>query len=394
MKKKIKNVISGIVLFLAFLLVFSTQWLMKMYGVLSPDELLFHLKVPLKGASNELVVSFLQQSVLVAALLTVICLLVLIIPLKTYTELKIRIFHIIKTIRFAPIHFLKKHLLSISALLLVICLGYSCFSLSIQNYLASQLSNSSFIKDNYVDTKKVSITFPEKKRNLIYIYLESMETTYFSKEVGGAQDTNLAPELYNLQQKNISFSNTDKAGGALPASGTGWTIAAMVAQTSGLPLKLPIDGNSYTGYNSFLPGAYTLGDVLHKNGYKQVLLLGSDAAFGGRKAYFEEHGNYEMLDYNWAIQTGKIDKNYHVWWGYEDEKLFSYAKQKLTELSKSDAPFNLTCLTVDTHFPDGYACRLCKNENESQYANVISCSSRQVAQFVSWIQQHPLLPVL
>lgn len=387
MKKKLSNVVAIVIVFLSFLLALSTKWVIGTFGLLSPDELIFHLKVPLEGTSNELIVSFIKENVFVAASLTAVCLLVLIIPLNTYAELKIHFFRVVKTIQFAPIHFTKNHFRLFSVFLLVVCLGYSCFTLNIQDFIVLQFSDSSFIKGNYVDTKNVSITFPEKKRNLIYIYLESMETTYFSKSEGGAQGTDLAPELYNLEQANISFSNTNKAGGAIQAPGTGWTIAGMVAQTSGLPVKLPIDGNSYGGYNSFLPGAWTLGDILHKNGYKQVLLLGSDAAFGGRKEYFQEHGNYEMLDYNYAIKTGEIDKNYHVWWGYEDEKLFSYAKEELTKLSKSSAPFNLTFLTADTHFPDGYVCRLCKNEHESQYANVISCSSQQVTQFVSWVQQ-------
>lgn len=45
-------------------------------------------------------------------------------------------------------------------------------------------------------------------------------------------------------------------------------------------------------------------------------------------------------------------------------------------------------LTVDTHFEDGYVCRLCSDKyGDNQYANVMACSSRQVSEFVSWIQQ-------
>ena len=40
---------------------------------------------------------------------------------------------------------------------------------------------STFIDDNYVDPSSVNITFPEQKRNLIYIFLESMEMTYADK---------------------------------------------------------------------------------------------------------------------------------------------------------------------------------------------------------------------
>ena len=43
-------------------------------------------------------------------------------------------------------------------------------------------------------------------------------------------------------------------------------------------------------------------------------------------------------------------------------------------------------VTIDTHTPDGYICDECKHEYDSQYANVISCQSRQVEAFVRWCQ--------
>ena len=46
-------------------------------------------------------------------------------------------------------------------------------------------------------------------------------------------------------------------------------------------------------------------------------------------------------------------------------------------------------LTADTHFPDGCPCRLCEDVYDIPYANVLACSSRQVANFISWIQEQP-----
>ena len=83
-----------------------------------------------------------------------------------------------------------------------------------------------------------------------------------------------------------------------------------------------------------------------------------------------------------------LPEDYYVWWGFEDEKLIEYAKEDLTELASSDQPFNYTMLTVDTHFEDGYVCDLCQDLHDgNQYGNVISCSDKQVSEFVSWIQQ-------
>jgi phosphoglycerol transferase len=117
-----------------------------------------------------------------------------------------------------------------------------------------------------------------------------------------------------------------------------------------------------------------------------VLFIGSDAVFGGRKDYFKSHGDYKIWDYNTAIEKEKIPKDYHVWWGFEDKKLYEFAKEELIDLANQDKPFNFTMLTVDTHHVGGYVCDLCENEYEDQYANVIACADRQVYEFVRWIQ--------
>ena len=209
------------------------------------------------------------------------------------------------------------------------------------------------------------------------------------KEDGGAFDQNVIPELTEVARNNISFSNSDLlAGGAYPAFGSTWTMGGMFAQTSGLPLKIPIDGNAMSNQDLFMPAVTSIGDILAEQGYRQSLLIGSDAEFGGRKNYFEQHGNYEMLDYGWANANGKFRRITGVWWGYEDQKLFDIAKEKLTEISMTGQPFNFTMLTVDTHFEDGYVCDLCPDTfGDNQYANVMACSSRQVKEFVDWIQQ-------
>ena len=45
---------------------------------------------------------------------------------------------------------------------------------------------------------------------------------------------------------------------------------------------------------------------------------------------------------------------------------------------------------MDTHFPDGYVCRLCRREfGKNQYANVFACASSQLADFVNWAKTQP-----
>ena len=114
--------------------------------------------------------------------------------------------------------------------------GVICFKqLGVSDYIKVQMQSSKFIEDNYVKPDTVSLTFPEKKRNLIYIFMESMESTFISKAQGGAMEHNIIPELTKLAQNNTNFSEDNMTGGSYAAYGTTWTVGAMVAQTSGLP---------------------------------------------------------------------------------------------------------------------------------------------------------------
>ncbi|MBR4888599.1 MAG: LTA synthase family protein [Clostridia bacterium] len=162
-----------------------------------------------------------------------------------------------------------------------------------------------------------------------------------------------------------------------------------MAQTAGLPIKAPLFDDGFGEGGEYLPGATALGDILQAQGYRQAFLLGSNAEFADKEIYFSEHGDYEIIDLEAMKEEGDLPGDYDVWWGCEDEKLFACAKETLTELAKSSEPFNFTMLTVDTHFPDGYVCRLCGNEYEEQYANVLACSSRQVDDFVRWVMSQP-----
>lgn len=267
-------------------------------------------------------------------------------------------------------------------------------SFSIPAYVAALAQSTKLYEEHYVDPRSVELTFPEKKRNLIYVYLESVENTVLSREHGGMNERSVMPELETLARENLNFSHTDAGlGGALPAHGTTWTVGGMTAQSAGVPLKQTLAGgrdhNSMSEFNHFLPGAHTLGDILKANGYNQSFVMGSDAAFGGRDKLLMQHGDYQLLDFNWARREGKIPADYKVWWGYEDKRMFEFAKEEATRLSQLDKPFNLQLLTVDTHYVDGWMDETCPQDYAHKYDNVHACSSRQVKAFIDWLKQQP-----
>lgn len=230
---------------------------------------------------------------------------------------------------------------------------------------------------------KESKTYPRLKK------LAIVSLSLLFLVLGGAQEENLMPHLTELAENGgLNFSNTNLLGGAQQVPGVGFTAGAMAGQSSGAPVITSIDYNEY-GTADYLPGAYSLGEFLEKEGYNQTLLLGSEGSFGGRDKYFTQHGNYNIVDYNTAIDEDWIPADYRVWWGYEDEKLFSFAKEQLTELSQEDEPFNFTFLTADTHFEDGYATDKTPNLFDDQYSNVIHYSDEMLYEFLSWVKEQP-----
>lgn len=365
---------------LGFILYNLGNWVLDTWGLLSIDEIIFHLKVPLDGTNSDVVLDGINACVPLA---------VLVLFLSIFLIIGLRNKH-------------RKCMIALFLVAVIACgsagrAAYEVYDeLDVKEYLVSQKKESHFIEQNYVDPRTTKITFPEQKRNLIYIYLESMESTFASKGDGGGLDFNCILELTTLAEENTNFSDSDKLGGGYPAYGGTWTMAGIFSQTSGIPIKNSEQTDDVNAtlaeQSSFSSQARNLEDILADEGYNQCFMIGSDATFGGRRAYFESHGKgqTEICDYNTAKENGQIPEDYYVWWGYEDQKLFANAQEKLTELSSKDEPFNFTMLTVDTHFEDGYVCEQCQNEfGDNQYANVMACSSRQVDAFVKWIQQQP-----
>jgi len=374
-KHTLPRILSAVFLFVGSLLFFSARWFVLTYGRVGFDSILFTLSSEVDGVQGGLVVRYLLLALLPSILCT---------GLVAFLLFRKR-----KKGKFQTISHHDGVLFAV--LIACVLIIFAAFDVELVDYVADQLTESHLYEKYYADPDSVKITFPTEKRNLIYIMLESMETTYLSKDLGGALEENLIPELYELARNNTCFSHSDAAvGGHHTTAGATWTIGSMVAQTAGIPLKTPTeDVNKYGAEGeAFLPGVTSLTNILHDAGYYQALMVGSDASFGGREPYFLQHGTDVIYDVYTARKDGIIPRDYWVWWGMEDLHLFEYAKQELTKIAELDQPFAFTMLTVDTHHVGGYQCELCHESTSGEtYDQSISCSSRQVAAFVDWIQQ-------
>lgn len=393
MKRTTRNKVGGVLLkIIECLIIFvgaicfcSANWYIKTYGDLGFDSILYTLFSDLDGVQEGLISGFAVGALLPACIFT--ALITFFLFIKTKKQIKISFLNK-KELRIFP--FCRGTAFVMSLVIAFTMTFVAADRVRLIEYLVNNTQRTEIYDNMYVEPMSAEITFPDEKRNLIYIYLESMETTYFAKKQGGALPYNVIPELYSLAEENTNFSHNDEIGGFCNVDGASWTMGALVSQSSGIPLKIPFKStdNSY-GNESFLRGAASITNVLKSAGYYQVLMFGSDASFANRDRYYIDHGIDKVFDLYTARKDGIIPDDYAVWWGMEDKDLFTYAKEVLTEISKGDQPFAFTTLTADTHHIDGYKCEYCHDKYSEQYENVISCSSRQVYEFVEWIKAQP-----
>lgn len=388
-KIKIKELINTIIIFIAFLLLIISQVIYKKFDTIYFEQILNSIFNG-EGTGLEGISGIINTVILTTIVLTVGYVVVSNLIYK-YTRKDLCLYINIRG-KEKKINIFKNSMLSlfrVSFLVLFISLILSLNSIGFFKYLNDLRTVSTIFEEHYVNPAGVKVEFPKKKRNLILIYLESMEMTGASSLNGGQFGESLIPNLEQLAIENINFSNTDKLGGFRDGYGGNWTMGAIVSSTSGVPLKIVNmkRNNNYSITGESLPGVYTLGDMLKDNGYNNYFMMGSDASFGGRESYLRQHGDYEIYDYYKAIEDKVIKNGYFKWWGFEDKKLFSYAKDKLIEIAKDEQPFNFTLLTADTHFIDGYLDETCKDlPFDTQYENVMHCSDAMVYEFVKWIK--------
>ncbi len=380
---KIELVFFDLFLFLGILLSVSTLWAVKMFGKTSVDSMIFTLLAPTAGTDSSVIYSWLSWCLATSVLATILITLVVI--------------YIYKRKHYSWLHY-------IWVVGIVVLVG-SLVNVECQYHIVAYIQNQkettyiyeqkpkkkkNVAKDGdekliYANPQSVEISGNETN-NLIYIYLESYENTFMDKNNGGVKDVNCLPELTQLANENLNFSNTDKLGGAIAFTGSTWTIGSMVAQSSGLPLKAEL-ANNMDKFTKFMPGAKMIGDVLKEQGYNQELLIGSKSSFAGTNHMFNQHGQYQIVDLDTIKSNYDLKDDDYCSWGINDHKLLEVARNELGMLAAKGQKFNFTMATIDCHMPSGMLCKQCPCTYKNRYENIYACQSKQVNDFITWCKQ-------
>lgn len=349
-------------------------WIVSKFGKVTAEQLLFHFYMPLE-ADLKMNVSFARGTLVPAVLSCLFFVFLLKFRFKSAFGQKTGLFF-------------NRHFSTVCFFCFlggVLFFVWKLNFVSLLSYYSGNVRYSSFYEENYVNPEKVSVVFPEKKKNLVLIFLESMETSYIN-----GFDKNLLPYLSKAASENLNFSDTEEIGGAFPVEGTQWTIAGLVAQTCGLPLRMPIRANKYEQYAVFLPKAKCLPEFLKENGYILSFMQGSNISFAGMDVFLREHGPVPVKDFSYFKENGYVQEDYKVYWGIEDKKLYRFAKKELLDLSRKGHPFAFIMMTIDSHKGDGYFEKtVCPRLFDKEYENVMSCADMQAAGFLNWLSEQP-----
>lgn len=209
--------------------------------------------------------------------------------------------------------------------------------------------------------------------NLLFIYLESLERTYFDEDAFPG----LVPNLKRLEGEAHSFSAIHQV------LGTEFTIGGMVGGLCGVPLLTASDGNSMPDNNAFLPGARCLGDVLKDQGYRLSYLGGAPLRFAGKGSFYRSHG-FERVRGLDELGGKGADQGQRSSWGLYDDRLFELVHDEVQQLHADGGPFGVFTLTLDTHHPQGHETPDCADQRygEEPMLNAVHCADYLVGRLV------------
>ena len=178
---RIGYVLFILITFLTVILYGVMRYLLDNWSELTMDELVFHMKSTLEGTNPDMIRDGLLRYGLPAALVLAVFVAGLVFLRSRKKLHKIYIACVLAAV----------------AVTLLLMKSELDKKVGLSDYVIAHLLNdeSDFIAEHYVNPDNVGLQFPEQKRNLIYIYLESAETTFADRANGGDFEQNVIPEL-------------------------------------------------------------------------------------------------------------------------------------------------------------------------------------------------------
>ncbi len=378
---------------LSIFIIYVKHWLTDTFGKnLTLDNIIFHILVGtdnISGTDMSVFLGFMSINVVLPVLV------ILVIPnlstlkkkellvegnIKSHFKFKFikNSFLSLKKIVFYFNSFLQKKYTT--PLLLFFSLTYFSYGLGFVPFFQT-LIGEDFFSSAYVNPKTIKFVAPVKKKNLILLYVESLEVGLRNKNIHGV---NLVDAIDKID--GVSISNF------FPAPGTGWSLAGMLSSQCSIPLKPYYHGNVDLP-QIFLPSAICLGDILAQFGYNQYFLVGPDLKFDGMDRYYFNHGYKQAIGRD-EWHKRKLSPELFTGWGDgpHDDTLLEEAKKIIHQNNIANKIYNLTLITTDNHGPEGFPSPRClEHEKSSGFRGTYQCTSRFISKFIADLKKENLL---
>ncbi|MBU3939678.1 phosphatidylglycerol--membrane-oligosaccharide glycerophosphotransferase [bacterium] len=230
-------------------------------------------------------------------------------------------------------------------------------------------------------TSDLRLNTAKHRKNIVYIYAESFERTYF--------DTDIFPDLTPNLSALIKSGNAIEFTNINQTTGSNYTIAGLTSTQCGIPLFTTSGGDSMEGMDTFYQEAICLGDVLKKENYYLSFLQGSSIKFAGMDKFFKTHG-FDNIQGRGELLNTIEHKDYVNGWGLYDDTLLDLAYDEFQTLSATKEQFALMLITLDTHHPNGHLSVSCSEDlyldGSNDILNTVKCSDILISKFIKKIK--------
>ncbi len=257
----------------------------------------------------------------------------------------------------------------------VIFLAFVCYKIDLYGYLKNQYTYSLVYENEYVYPQNLRYDFPSQKRNLVLIYLESMEEGY---QKAGSENENLIPNISSYMQNHLSFD------GFYQLKNQGFTIAAMVESLCAVPYQKS-SFNRRSGYQNFLPQIICMPEILKNNGYNTSFLQASNINFARTGLFLKTHGFSNVYGKDNLKQYFLFKENKGAFNGFRDSILYKQAQTELQKLADHKEPFFFFFFSLDTRAPDFYLDASCQGQKEN-LKDVVACADQMLNSFLEWMK--------
>lgn len=350
----LRNLLISLILFFTlFMIIFGIRWIYKYFGSVNLDEILITMDLGLAGADQAMYQRFMSKvmSRVLRLGIPVSIIYALIWSIKTK-------------------HIARKIMLYLVPGIVLVAMALE-FSKVDTGSLFTKTTN--FYEQEYISAKDVKIEF-KKPRNILVIALESIEKAY-ADPIAFETPGGLIPNISKYEADNVSFSDYQTYPGMTQ------TLGAITGIITGLPLLF----SSNRSTNRFI-GVPGLGDVFANNNYRTYAFFPAGNNYSNKNGMMMSKGFQHIFDGSYYLNQLPARPAITPFQGVEDGILFEMSRPQIQEIvANKKQPYFIFMETINTHI-DGYPTKDCFNNSED-LGDIIKCSDKITGDFIKWFQK-------